>query len=235
MGDLSVSVEGSGPTLLWGHGLLSSRDAEDASGPVRWTEVERPGLRLVRWDARGHGRSPQAVTPAEVHWPRLAGDALALADELDAGTFAIGGASMGAATALWVAATAPERVERLILAIPPTAWATRSRSAGLYRVVGAISGAVPSAAARSRAVVLRGAAESDLPARAVLATITVPTLILAWRHDPIHPASTAEALAELIPHAELVVTSRPADTTGWAARIAAFLGRWSKAPAGQDS
>ena len=71
---------------------------------------------------------------------------------------------MGAATALWTAVLAPDRVDRLVLALPPTAWDTRSRSAGLYRVGGMLSERLPFGRSDRRAAVLRGAAESDLPA-----------------------------------------------------------------------
>ena len=148
-----------------------------------------------------------------------------IADQHGFETFGIGGASMGAATALWVAVTEPDRVDRLVLALPPTAWETRGRSAGLYRVSGAVSARLPLGGSRRRATVLRGAAESDLPDHDSIAAITVPTLILAWRYDPIHPVRTAEALRDLLPAADLHVTRRPGDTTGWVERLRDFLRR----------
>jgi len=50
---------------------------------------------------------------------------------------------------------------------------------------------------------LEGAAQSDLPPLDDLRTITVPTLILAWRSDVQHPVDTAEMLRETIPNSEL--------------------------------
>jgi 3-oxoadipate enol-lactonase len=72
--------------------------------------------------------------------------------------------------------------------------------------------------------VFRGAALSDLPSFEALAEVTQPTLILAWEGDPGHPVSTAQKLAELLPNAELVVSSTTLDIQGWGARAAAFLG-----------
>lgn len=223
--ELAVSSVGDGLPFLWGHGLLSSRETEDTSGPLRWPSIDLPEVRLLRWDARGHGVAPTPTASGECRWPALARDAIAIADRENLGTFSIGGASMGAATALWVAVTVPERVDRLVLALPPTAWASRQRSARLYRVGGVISERLPIGRSRRRAVVLRGAAESDLPDQEAVASITVPTLILGWRYDPIHPVSTAEQLRDLLPAADLHVTGRPGDTTGWVERLQDFLTR----------
>lgn len=78
---------------------------------------------------------------------------------------------------------------------------------------------------RAVAAALSGAAQSDLPAAAELARIQAPTLILAWRGDPIHPISTAERLAEVMPDAELVVAGSLAEIRAWPARLQAFLER----------
>jgi len=71
---------------------------------------------------------------------------------------------------------------------------------------------------RAVAAALAGAAHSDLPPAEDLAHIDVPTLILAWRGDPIHPVSTAERLAENMPGAELVVARSLAEIRDWPQR-----------------
>lgn len=222
---LEISTRGDGLPFLWGHGLLSSREAEDRSGPIKWPELELPDVRLVRWDARGHGTSPTPEASGACRWPALARDAVAIADREGLAHFSIGGASMGAATALWVAVTEPERVERLVLALPPTAWESRRRSAGLYRFGGMLSERLPFGRNHRRSVVLRGASESDLPDPEAIRAITAPTLVLAWRFDPVHPVSTAERLRDLLPAADLHVTRRPGDTSGWVERVRDFLSR----------
>ncbi len=72
---------------------------------------------------------------------------------------------------------------------------------------------------------MRGATEANLPERAALAQIRVPALILAWSGDPVHPLSTAEELAALIPDTELHVASTASDLAEWTALTGDFLRR----------
>lgn len=69
----------------------------------------------------------------------------------------------------------------------------------------------------------RGAGHADLPSREAVATIGVPTLILAWTGDPGHPQSTAEQLAELLPQAELHLASTWDELQAWTDHTLAFL------------
>jgi pimeloyl-ACP methyl ester carboxylesterase len=80
------------------------------------------------------------------------------------------------------------------------------------------------ARADARAVVtaMRGAADSDLPDRAALRELRMPALILAWRGDPVHPLSTAQQLAELLPRSELHVATTLDEIRAWPERIATF-------------
>ena len=126
--------QGSGPDVVWGHGLSSSMDDEDDLPLVDWAAIG-DGRRLLRYDARGHGSSTSTATPDDYSWENLARDQLALADALGIGRYVAAGASMGAATALHAAVQAPDRVTALVLAIPPTAWATRAAQVGNYAVM----------------------------------------------------------------------------------------------------
>jgi pimeloyl-ACP methyl ester carboxylesterase len=123
---------GSGRPFYWGHGLTSSSEQEDEAGLRPWDRLPE-GFELLRVDARGHGASSADREPGAYRWPSLAADLLALADALGHPRFVAGGASMGAAVALHAAAAAPERVDALVLMIPPTAWATRPAQAARYR------------------------------------------------------------------------------------------------------
>lgn len=129
---------GSGRTLVWGHGLTSNRELE-AQPPVLvdWDRAAGP-VDVVRYDARGHGRSGYTPDPVEYGWDRLALDQLALADHLGIDRYVAGGASMGCATALHAAVMAPQRIEALVLAIPPTAWETRAVQTDGYRTMASI-------------------------------------------------------------------------------------------------
>jgi 3-oxoadipate enol-lactonase len=116
--------------FVWAHGLTSSGQHEDAMGMFGWGELG--DIRLIRYDARGHGGSAGTSAPDDYTWPALAGDLLALMDVLGLQHSAIGGASMGCATALFAALAAPERIDRLVLVIPPTAWETRAAQRDVY-------------------------------------------------------------------------------------------------------
>jgi 3-oxoadipate enol-lactonase len=48
-----------------------------------------------------------------------------------------------------------------------------------------------------------------LPDASVLADVTAPTLVLGCRGDRAHPASVAERLAAVLPHATLHLYDRP--------------------------
>lgn len=132
---LSIAHErqGSGPTLLWGHGLTSSR-ADEATPPILmdWDRVRR-SLDVVRYDAAGHGHSEATADLDRYRWDELAEDQQVLADQLELGRCVVGGASMGAATALHRAVHHPEAVRALVLVIPPTGWSTRAAQADNYR------------------------------------------------------------------------------------------------------
>ena len=130
---LAVQVVGppGGPTLVWGHGLTLSMADDDAAGIFDWSSVAEVG-QVVRYDARGHGRSTSGGTVDEQRWDRLAADMLAVADAAGAERFVAAGASMGCATSLFAAVQAPERVQALVLVIPPTGWETRAAQAGIY-------------------------------------------------------------------------------------------------------
>jgi 3-oxoadipate enol-lactonase len=69
--------------------------------------------RLLRVDMRGHGRSE--VPPGPYAVADLGRDLLALLDRLELERVLLCGLSIGAMLSIWVAANAPERVQRLIL------------------------------------------------------------------------------------------------------------------------
>lgn len=136
VGDIEIAheVRGSGPAVVWGHGLTSSMVSEDELGLIDWRAVAATH-RLVRYDARGHGASGSTEAPASYSWQQLAIDQLGLLDTLGIEEYVAGGASMGAATALHAAVSAPERIRAMVLMIPPTGWATRAAQAGRYRAI----------------------------------------------------------------------------------------------------
>ncbi len=132
-----VRSEGRGRPLVWTHGFLNSIAAEDAIGLSALLRA-LPGVEVVRYDARGHGRSAPARDDAAQSWPSLGGDLLELVTELRLERPIAAGASMGTATSLHAAVRNPGALCALILVVPPTAWDTRKAQADLYRAGAAL-------------------------------------------------------------------------------------------------
>lgn len=236
--DVELSDEGGHPVVQL-HGLTSSRTRD------RLLDLDLgrglSGTRLLRYDARGHGRSGGRPVPEDYRWPVLADDLLRLLDGWFPGERVHGvGPSMGTGTLLHAAVLDPGRFAGLTLVVPPTAWATRTAKADDYRRAAAVveaEGMAAFAAAGRLAprppatahtpdtlpdvredllpALLRGAALSDLPAPAQVAALDLPVTVLAWTEDPAHPVATAEALAGLLPRTRLAVARTPGDLARW--------------------
>ena len=101
-------TEGEGPPVVLLHGMMGRSDAWRMEGYV---DGLRNDHRLVLVDARGHGRSARPADPADYRLHCHAADVLAVLDELGLVSAACCGFSMGAGTALRIAACAPERVD----------------------------------------------------------------------------------------------------------------------------
>lgn len=247
--EIAVSDAGAGPPFFWGHGFSSSTEQE-STGLLDWKRLARQH-RIVRWDAPGHGRSDGNPDPATYRWDVMGSALPVLAGQLGIDRFAVGGVSMGAASALWCAVTAPEHVTGLVLALAPTAYGTRADQAAKYRaaaelverdgfdayvevartepvpeILRDLAGAwdmTPQIAPDNLPAALRGAAASNLPGLDRVRTVDVPVLLLAWIGDPGHPVSTSEVLADTLPRAELHVAQDLAGVLGWTDLVAAFL------------
>jgi 3-oxoadipate enol-lactonase len=237
--DVELSDEGGHPVVQL-HGLTSSRQRD------RLLDLDLgrglSGTRLLRYDARGHGRSTGRTVPEDYRWANLADDLIALLDAWfpDEPVHGVG-PSMGTGTLLHAVVRDPSRFAGLTLVIPPTAWATRAAKADDYRLAAKVvedegmaafieagrlaprppataltpDNTVPDVREELLPSLLRGAALSDLPPAEQLAGVDVPVSILAWTEDAAHPVSTAEALAEVLPRATLTVAHTPADLARW--------------------
>ncbi|QKT07952.1 alpha/beta hydrolase [Gordonia sp. X0973] len=237
-----LSDEG-GQAVVQLHGLTSSR----ARDRVLDLDLGRglSGTRLLRYDARGHGRSTGRAVAEDYLWPNLADDLLRLLDHRFGGERVYGvGTSMGSGTLMHAAVREPGRFAGLTLLLPPTAWATRVAQARQYRLNAALietegEGAflaagrdqpeppaavghpetLPEVAEANLPSVFRGAAGSDLPDPTDLARIDVPVRLLAWVDDPSHPLSTAHTLADVFRRSTLTVAETPEDVAGWPALL----------------
>lgn len=251
---LACRACGRGQCFIWGHTLLGSMAQEDAMGVFGWHDCANVA-RVIRYDARGHGRSESSPDAEDYTWPSLARDMWQVAD-YQAGKerrVILGGASMGCATAIQAACQQPARVKGLVLVLPPTAYADRRRAARAYelgasavaltrglplkalhwfprtirgdlrqRMERATSNLLATANPRGMVAALRGAARSDLPPPGVLAGLTIPTLILAWSGDSVHPVASATALARTLPNTELHICS-PQEAVQWPQFVRRFL------------
>jgi len=115
--DMYYRERGQGPPLVLAHGLMGSIDMMDALGENPASLSRR--LRLINYDARGHGRSGYTMDPARYSWAALAGDLFALLGHLGIERAHVGGGSMGAGTSLVFALEHPDMVDRLVLLAPP--------------------------------------------------------------------------------------------------------------------
>ncbi len=235
--DVELSDEGGHPVVQL-HGLTSSRSRDR----VLALDLGRglSGTRLLRYDARGHGRSTGRAVPADYRWPQLAEDLLALLDAYFPGERVHGvGPSMGTATLLHAAVLDPDRFSGLTLLVPSTAWETRVAKSdeylsaataierdGINTFIDAARDAprppasvphdtLPDVNEEILPSLLRGAAQSDLPSPLQISQIEVPTTILAWIDDPGHPVSTGVSLVTLLRDSTLRVARTPTDVEQW--------------------
>ncbi|WOH38601.1 alpha/beta hydrolase [Thalassotalea fonticola] len=137
--EFNVEVEGEGEVLVWGHGLTASIESEDLLDIFQWHKFSKEA-KLVRYDARGHGKTQASNSPSDYHWKNLANDMLSVANEVGVDTFIAGGQSMGCATTIYSAMLAPKRIKSMILMNPPTAWHTRAEQGKLYHKLATVGG-----------------------------------------------------------------------------------------------
>jgi pimeloyl-ACP methyl ester carboxylesterase len=110
---LSAQDSGGSMPIVLLHGLTATRRYVVMGSRA----LERTGHRVIAYDARGHGRSSPAPERA-YGYEHLAGDLLAVLDQLGLERAVLAGASMGAHTVARVALAQPERVAGLALITP---------------------------------------------------------------------------------------------------------------------
>jgi 3-oxoadipate enol-lactonase len=190
-------------------------------------------FRVLRYDQRGHGRTPAPPGPYTV--AELGRDAQALLDRLGFERVSFCGASLGGMAAMWLAINAPERIDRLVLCctsahLPPReTWTERAatvRAQGMDAIVDAalerwftpaLAERRPQAVERTRRALLDTPAEGyagcceaiaahDL--RQELGSIRAPTLVIAAADDPATPPEHGQLIVDAIDGARFVALER---------------------------
>lgn len=215
---LGYDVQGpdDAPTVVLGASMGTTRTVWDALlAPLTGT------LRVVRYDHLGHGASD--VPPGPYTIETLAAEVLGLLDQLGIERAHHAGLSLGGMIALQLAASAPERVDRLAIIcstayLPPAeAWRERAaavRAGGTAAVADTVVGrwftpefAGSPAAQECRADLLSTPAEgyagcceaiATMDLRPALGLIRAPVLAIAGADDPATPVEHARAVAEAV-------------------------------------
>jgi 3-oxoadipate enol-lactonase len=224
---IHVEVEGpqDAPVLMLSNSLGTNLHMWDDQVPALTRH-----FRLVRFDRRGHGGSGVPKGPYSIE--RLGRDALAVMDGLGIAKVNWCGLSMGGMEGMWLGANAASRIDKLILSntasyFPDrTMWDGRIEVARDKGLVALVDGTIerwftaefrrrsPQAVARIREMFLAtdvegyvgcGAAIRDMDNRSLLAKVSVPTLVIAGRHDMGTTLEAGQFIAEHIPGAKLAV------------------------------
>lgn len=186
-------------------------------------------FRVIRYDHRGHGDSP--APPGPYRLADLGGDVVALLDRLGIGHAHVCGLSLGGLVGLWLAATHPDRVDRLVAcctapAFPSDPWHERAATVRAHgtEVVADASLARwfttgfrkhhPDVVERMRTALLATRTEgyagccealagADLTG--ALPGIAAPTLAIAGADDPATPPEPLERIAGGVADGHLAV------------------------------
>ena len=209
------------PVLLLGGSLGATTEMWERQLPLADT------YRLVRFDHRGHGRSPAPPGPYEI--ADLAADVLGLMDAVGVERASFAGLSLGGMVGMWLGRHAPERIQRLVLICtaahmpPASAWRERAdavRAAGSTEPVAdaiverwltpGYGAAHPEVRAWLRTMLVASPPEGYIECcgaiermdlRPLLPDLAVPTLVISGAEDPSTPPDRQREIAAAIPGA----------------------------------
>jgi 3-oxoadipate enol-lactonase len=212
------------PVLLLSNSLGTALEMWDPQIPAF---AER--FRVLRYDMRGHGRSP--VPPGPYSIAELGRDVLALLDANGVDRVRFCGLSMGGMTGMWLGCHAPERLEKLVLCNTsaqlgsPDQWNIRISIVQNEGMKGVAEGVIgrwftpefrerePQEVERVRRMLLETppagyaaccAAIRDQDQRDAICAVSVPTLVVAGARDPATPPEHSRIIASKIPGARIV-------------------------------
>jgi 3-oxoadipate enol-lactonase len=246
---LEYEIAGSGPDLVWCHGLGGCLETER-----RMAEALAADFRVLWFSSRGHGRSTPILEPEGYTYSLFARDLSRLLDHAGLDRPLCAGGSHGANTLLRHQAERPGRARALCLVAPGGNALRRpepdvlsgiqtlvaiARAAGRDGMVQAATGQIPGTPGADEQMVAAvdscdldslAAAMSLVPDQnavdaAALAGFDLPVHVMAWDNDPIiHPIAVARELVARIPGAtfqeiERIATLTPAETAQLGARV----------------
>lgn len=213
--------------LILVHGLLLNRRLFEKVAPA----MAARGNRVICVDLLGHGTSDRPEDLQLYSMPLFARQVGALLDHLGLERAVVGGTSLGANTALELAASQPERIEALVIEMPVLDNALAAVAAffgpiflslrfgrPLFEILSAVTSRLPRShlivdvlvdAIRQRpgpsVAVLEGLLLGETaPRREQRRAIEAPTLIIGHSGDPVHPLSDSGMLANELPNSRLV-------------------------------
>jgi pimeloyl-ACP methyl ester carboxylesterase len=125
---LAGEQAGEGQPIVLLHGLTATRRYVVMGSRA----LERSGMRVLSYDARGHGHSTPAPDPGAYGYERLTRDLLAVLDSFEVERAILAGVSMGAHTIVRFALDHPERVAALGLITPAYDPDEHERTAGRH-------------------------------------------------------------------------------------------------------
>lgn len=227
--EVHAVVEGpaDAPVLLLSNSLGSDLSMWDPQVPAL---TER--FRVVRYDTRGHGRSPSV--PGDATIDDLADDVVALLDRLGVARAHVAGVSIGGMTGLRLAVRDPQRVQTLAVLCSSAhtgnadSWEDRARTVraeGTGAIAEPVVGrwltppyaaAHPDLVARLQAMVAAAddegyagccAAIARMDQRPDLHRITAPTLVVSGADDQAVPPEHQQLIADGVPGARLLSLS----------------------------
>jgi 3-oxoadipate enol-lactonase len=225
--DLNYLLEGpeDAPVLVLSNSLGTSLEMWDDQAPVLGGR-----FRLLRYDTRGHGGSPAPPGPYAIG--DLGLDVIRPLDRLGIERASFCGLSVGGMTGMWLAAEAPERVERLVLLCtsallgPKSVWDERIATATGRGMAALVDGAIerwftpafrsenPEAVERMAGTLRETdpegyagccAAIRDMDLRDRLPSIVAPTLVVSGAEDPATPPGHGRLIRDAIPGARFEV------------------------------
>jgi len=180
-------------------------------------------FRVLRYDARGHGRS--SVTPGDYTIEQLGRDVLGLLDALELERAHFCGLSMGGMIGIWLGIHASERLDRLVLCNTAARIGTKEtwnarietvRKNGMESVASAVierwftpefRATSPQKVAKAQLMLENSspdgyaaccAAIRDMDQSDAVEEITTRTLVIYGRNDPVTPPADAQFLVSKI-------------------------------------